>query len=348
MTFERDDYLSWYIPRMMRGDGAINLHASGVPMVDPSEIDRPQGEAMQMSGLFEQRLSEWLDIPAAELVFTPGATGGTLLTLLQLGLPGSEIVVENPIYEPMLRQAERLATVRRLERRFERNWGFSLDDAEKLIGPNTSLVMITEPHNPSGVFSDRDDVLSLARLAAANGATLLINEVYLGYTDQPTYHGAADNIVAVASLSKLLGAYWARAGWLAAPAAVAERLRAAHWNMGMPCQPGAQAGIGFLEQANERRSAARQLARDGVGALDSWIEATANATWIRPQDTGFGCVALPSGSDDRALAEKLHDEDGVLVVPGTWFGAPGTLRVSWLQAGDRLEQGLARLRSAIS
>ncbi|MBW2278459.1 MAG: hypothetical protein JRF63_13280, partial [Deltaproteobacteria bacterium] len=53
------------------------------------------------------------------------------------------------------------------------------------------------------------------------------------------------------------------------------------------------------------------------------------------------------GTNDVTLAEQLHDERDVLVVPGTWFGAPGTLRVSWLQAGDRLADGLARLKAAI-
>jgi len=347
MTFERNDYLGWYIPRMLRGDGALNLHASGVHAVGPHEIDWPDGEMMQMAGLYEQRLAKWLGLPAAEVVGTPGATGGTLLALLELGRRGNEIVVENPIYEPMLRQAERLGAVRRLERRRENGWRFSLDEARALIGPDTSLVMITEPHNPSGVLSPRDDVLALARAAADHSATLLINEVYLGFTDEPSFHGAADNIVVVASLSKLLGAYWARAGWLSAPAAVAGKLRGAHWNMGMPSMPGAQAGIGFLEQADGRRGAARQLAREGIEAVDAWIAATPNASWTRPHDGGFGCVELPPGTDDLLLAETLHDDRGVLVVPGRWFGAPGTLRVSWLQADDRLGDGLARLRALI-
>jgi aspartate/methionine/tyrosine aminotransferase len=57
---------------------------------------------------------------------------------------------------------------------------------------------------------------------------------------------------------------------------------------------------------------------------------------------------LPEGTDDLALAERLHVEHGVLVVPGCLFEAPGTLRVSWLQAGDRLEEGLARLADEVA
>jgi aspartate/methionine/tyrosine aminotransferase len=349
MGFAKNDYLSWYVPRIMRGDGAVNLHASGVPLVPADEIDWPAwpaGEEMRRGPAVEQAIAEWLALPAAEVVFTPGATGGTLLALLELAGPGAGIVVENPIYEPMLRQAERFGEVRRLERRLADGWRLSLDEARSLIDDRTAVVMITEPHNPSGIFAPRDDVLELARIARGHDAVLLVNEVYQGYTDAPSYHGTAENLVVVSSISKLFGAYWARVGWLSAAPAIAGRLRAAHWNMGLPCQPGAQAGLGFLAQGAQRRQLARELGRSMVDEVDSWVQQTGLA-WHRPQGPGFGCVALPAGTDDLALAERLHDELGVLVVPGRWFGVAGTLRLSWLQVGDRLAEGLERLQSLI-
>jgi aspartate/methionine/tyrosine aminotransferase len=47
------------------------------------------------------------------------------------------------------------------------------------------------------------------------------------------------------------------------------------------------------------------------------------------------------------LAEALHDRDGVPVVPGRFFELPGTIRLSWLQAGDRLDAGLERLAARL-
>ncbi|MFO8071133.1 MAG: pyridoxal phosphate-dependent aminotransferase [Polyangia bacterium] len=343
MTFHRNDYLDWYMPRVAADDGAINLHASGMPPLGADEIEPPAGRMERMDRLFEQRLGAWLGIPAAELVFTPGATGGSLLALLHLARKGSRVVVERPIYEPMLRQAERLGAVERLERLAERGWRFSLDEAERLIGGDTSLVMITEPHNPSGILSPREDVLALARIAAKRGARLLVNEIYLGFTGEPSYHGAAENIAVVSSLSKLMGAYWARVGWLAAEPSLVEELRRAHWNMGMPTRPGARAGLGFLERGDELRERARRSTRAGVDAVDEWVRVRPELRWSTPCGVGFGCVELPAGVDDMELAERLHREKGTLTVPGSWFEAPGTLRIAWLQAGDRLAQGLNAL-----
>jgi aspartate/methionine/tyrosine aminotransferase len=56
----------------------------------------------------------------------------------------------------------------------------------------------------------------------------------------------------------------------------------------------------------------------------------------------------PCVPDDVAFAEALHDDRGVLVVPGTHFEVPGSLRLSWLQAGDRLEEGLSILAQALA
>jgi alanine-synthesizing transaminase len=47
--------------------------------------------------------------------------------------------------------------------------------------------------------------------------------------------------------------------------------------------------------------------------------------------------------DDVAFAERLLEEQDVLVVPGTHFEVPGSLRISWLQAGEHLGEGLTRI-----
>ena len=244
----------------------------------------------------------------------------------------------------MLRQAERLNTVRRLVRDPSRAFRFDLAQARQQITERTSFVMLTEPHNPSGLVSPREDVLALADLAAENGAVLLINEVYHGWADTPSYRGAAPNILVVSSFSKLLGAYWARLGWISGDAARLNRLRAAHLNFGMASAPSATVGLAVLEQADALTETARKAAQAGVGVVDRWVQDTPGVSWHRPVAAGFGCVTLPEGVDDVSLAEALHDEHGVLVVPGTLWELPGTLRISWLQTGrSRLDEGLAKL-----
>ncbi len=346
MTFTDNEYLKWYMPRMRRDD-TINLHSSGVEALSAEKAPPAAGDPWTMTARFEAALAKWLEIPAGELLFVPGATGGTVLALLSLVPRGQALVVEEPIYEPMRRQAERLGPVKRFSRRFEDGWRLPVGEIEELLGDDTGAVLITEPSNPSGTFADREDILHIADLAAKRGAFVLINEVYRGFTQAPSYHLCRDNIAVISSLSKLFGAYWARLGWLSAGADIVAKLRLAHLNLGMPSQPSAAVGASIMERAVELRASAIEKARGGLDTVDAWVRATPHLSWSRPQGPGFGAVMLPEPhQDDLRFAERLHEDFGVLVIPGCLFEAPGCIRISWLQSGTKLEEGLALIKEA--
>ncbi len=348
MAFEDADYLSWYVPRVRGAHDAINLHSSGVPPLDFDGLTPTGGNAWALAPAFEEALASWLGHPCAELVYVPGATGGTLLALLTFARPGAGFLVEEPIYEPMRRQAERLGPVARLPRSAANRWELDLETAARQITDETAAVLITEPHNPSGVFAPREQVLALAELAARRGAILLINEVYRGWSDRPSYHGTAENVVVVSSLSKLFGAYAARLGWLSGSPDRVQRLRTGLLNYSMPAAPSAGLGLAMLERADDLVAEARRRAAL-VEPVDAWVRETPGVSWWRPDGAGYGCVALPEGIDDHAFVERLQTERGVLVIPGSLWEVPGSLRLSWLQT-DRpdLERGLEQLASALA
>lgn len=350
MGFDTTRYLDWYMPRVRGLDGSINLHASGVPPLDllPILASPPEGSPWSWAGAFEAALARWLGLAAEEVLYTPGATGGTLLTLLALARPGQGFLVEKPIYEPMLRQAERLGQVARLSRSWESRWSLDLLAAERALDPSVGVVLITEPHNPSGVFAPRDQVLELAHLCEARGAWLLVNEVYRGFSERESLHGQAPNLLVVSSLSKLFGAYAARLGWISGPPEVIARLRHAHLSFGMSGAPGAGVGLALMGQADALVAEARRRSA-GAHLVDAWVKETPKVAWARPEGPGYGLLVLVGDIDDVALAEGLHQRHGVLLVPGTLFEQPGSLRISWLQASHaELDAGLAKVTEALA
>lgn len=340
MSFDENAYLRWYIPKLSPFSDAINLHSSGVPPAPLGELKSPLPKGFEMLGLVEEQLAGVLEIPKEQVIFTPGATGGTLLALLTFGDRQGNLVVETPVYEPMMRQADRLGEVRVLKRTFHQGWQIDLERAEEIIDDRTRLVLITEPNNPSGVFSSRESVIELADICRAKGALLLINEVYLGYSLRKTLHAVADNVLIVNSYSKLLGSYANRIGWVSGSEAIISRLRWASLNTGAASSPAAAVGIGFAKQVAKRTATARKSAANGVDVVDEWIRSRSDVEWIRPEGPGFGAIQLPSGIDDLDFVNRLYEKRNVLAVPGALFLAPGILRISWLGAGGRLGEGL--------
>ena len=116
----------------------------------------------------------------AQVTTAQGASGANFLVCAALLEPGDDVLVERPGYDPLL-GAPRLLGARVV--RFDRDPadGFALDpDAvRRAMTPRTRLIIVTSPHNPTGVVVDDAALDEVGRIAAAQGAYVLVDEVYL-------------------------------------------------------------------------------------------------------------------------------------------------------------------------
>ena len=115
--FDRNDYLAWYIPRIHGPTpNAVDLSSSGVRSLAPEEIEIPAVDPWAAAGLVEAALASWLGIAPNEILFTPGATGGTagehqdrgtetFRGTFQVGVDGTvDVLGREPRPEPRLQQ----------------------------------------------------------------------------------------------------------------------------------------------------------------------------------------------------------------------------------------------------
>ena len=93
---------------------------------------------------------------------------------------GDEVLIERPTYELLVSTAQYLgAEVRYFDRRFEEGFRVSPDQVAKHISSRTRLIVLTNLHNPSGAYTDRETLLAVGEIARQNGARVLVDEVYL-------------------------------------------------------------------------------------------------------------------------------------------------------------------------
>jgi aspartate/methionine/tyrosine aminotransferase len=280
-----------------------------------------------------------------------GTSGANFLAALALVATGDDVLVESPVYDPLPGICLALgANVVRFERRFEDRFAIDPDRVKHAMTPRTRLVIVTHPHNPSGGVTPDEYLAAVARTAEANGAFVIVDEVYLdaarGASTAPAAQ-LAGNIVTTNSLTKSYGLAPLRCGWAIAAAPIAERVRRARDIVdGSGPIPAERLAVIAFSQLDGLAARAQAILQPNVAAFRAFLERT-------PALQGFvqhGTVAFPrlsSGRDSTAFADRLLLEHDTAVVPGRFFEAPSHFRVGLGISHAALTEGLARISALL-
>jgi aminotransferase len=234
------------------------------------------------------------------------------------------------------------------------------------LAPDTRVVVINSPCNPTGRVWAARELETLARGLAVRGGEevfVLSDEVYreLYYGLEPPASPARfhPQTLVAGSLSKSNALTGLRLGWLAGPAPVIAEAIKVHQLVNTAASTFAQrvalsllsAGAG-LESADEEpvsRFPALAAHRSAyVAAREQLVNvaAAAGLEIIPPEGAFYGFLRLPPGiGDSVSLAVRLLDETRVVTVPGRAFGnsGEGWLRLSFTGSVDTIEDGLHRI-----
>jgi len=297
-----------------------------------------------------------LDYGVDELAVTVGGMEALFLSVMATVGPGEELIAPGPAWPNYETQAT-LADGYFTEVELPEATGFDLD-AEAVVdamGEDTAAVVLTTPNNPTGRVFDPDACERVVEAAREHGAYVVADEVYLSltydrepraiaeYTDQP------DHVLTVGSCSKAYAMTGWRLGWLAGDADVLERVVAVRESVtACPSSVGQAAAVAALtgpQEPFEEMYEAFERRRDVVYDRVQGIEGLSC-----PRPEGAFYAFLDPGVDDTlAFAKYLLREHGVVLAPGSGFGAAGAgrLRLSFANSADRLREGLDRIEAGI-
>ncbi|MBK8266037.1 MAG: pyridoxal phosphate-dependent aminotransferase [Nannocystis sp.] len=306
---------------------------------------------------------------SAEVMVSAGAKHALANLFMVTLSPGDEVVILAPYwvsYPDMVRLAggvPRVATAR-----IEDRWQIRPEALAAVLGPRTRFVVINSPSNPTGAVLSGAEIQAIVALIEelAPSAWLILDDIYRRLVYGDAKHVSAfralgdrfDRIVAVDGVSKSYAMTGYRIGFLLAPApviAAASRIQGQMTSgVAMPSQVAALAAL--RDPAGEEVLATmlgafgrrRRLVIEEIGAIES--------VGFLPPDGAFYAFFdvrrhLGPGTpfaDDLALATWLLERESVALVPGTPFGAPGHLRLSYATADEDLREGLSRLRAAFA
>lgn len=269
-------------------------------------------------------------ITAADVLVTTGAAGALFIVATALLERESHLVVVRPNYATNLETPRAIGCcVTHVDLAFEAGFRLDLAALEGAITPDTRLISVTCPHNPTGTMLSWDELGQLDRIAERHRCVLLVDETYrdLTYgTPYPTAASISHRVVAVSSLSKAFGTPGLRLGWLMAQdQTLMETFLAAKEQIGI-CGSvvDERLGIAVLEDRQPLLTTSRARNLRHLQIVREWIAGEPLMEWVEPRG-GVVCFPRmrlrPEFNMDRFYTSLLETH-GTYVGPGHWFEMP--------------------------
>lgn len=296
-------------------------------------------------------------IEADQILTFAGASEAIYAFMHAAVRPDDHIIAFWPGYQSLYEVARSIgAEVTLLPLRAEDGWALDVGALRAALRPNTRLIVLNTPHNPTGALLDRATLDAVVALAEEAGAYLFSDEVY-----RLMEHSAADrlpvaadlgaHVISLGVMSKAFGLAGLRVGWLALrdPALYA-RLSALKDYLSM-CNSAPSEALALIALRARDAVLARgqaMMARN-LPLLDAFFARWAGTLeWVRPR---AGCVGFPRllrPVPVEQFALDLVEQEGVLVLPESVYGSTGNHfrigfgRTAMPEALARLERFLER------
>ncbi len=265
---------------------------------------------------------------------------------------GDHAIIQTPCYQSHLEVARATgAEVTEWPLHFENGWAMELDGLEKNIRPNTRLIVLTTPNNPTGAHLSHAGQQAMVELARSRGIRLFFDEVYRELEHAPQHRLPAvcdlyNRATSLGVMSKSYGLPGLRIGWIATrDGEIFARLQELKDYTSL-CNSAPSEFLAALALRNRGKLLERNLAivRHNIELLDRFFQRWSEAmTWVKPVagPIAFPKLKLPTSS--AAFVQDLVDKQSTLLVPGEVYDRPGFLRLGF--GRKNMLEALARLEA---
>lgn len=342
-------------------DAAISAIEAGATKYTPIDGTAGLKAAIQRKFLRDNNLA----YEPAQIVVTAGAKQALFnLCLGRLG-PGDEAIIPSPYwvsYPDMVLLAEAEPVI--IKAGIEEDFKITPIQLDAAISDNTRLFILNSPSNPTGASYDEAELRALGEILESHPQVVIAaDDIYepIHWADSPFVSFAtacpslAERTVTVNGVSKAYAMTGWRIGYAAGPVELIGAMKTIQsQSTSNPCSVSQEAAQAALDgdQGVVARMAAEYRARHDylVAALNEIpgfeCRPGEGTFYAFPRVTG-ALERLGIGSDTE-LTEHLLNEANVAVVPGSAFGAPGYLRLSFACSRQTLEEAVQRIKLAVS
>ena len=296
--------------------------------------------------------------PASEILITHGGIHAYYLAMQSILNPGDDVLIPDPSWATHSNMAIMLrGNVIRVSAPAENGFIPFFDSWLKALTPKTRVIVLNYPSNPTGAYPTREYLQKLQDFAKEHNLWIVSDEVYgsLYYEERPTsaaaIDGAKERTLIVNSLSKSYAMTGWRVGFLAAPAHIIENALKAGQNSITCVAPFIQKAAAFaltdpaMQDVTAEMRAGYARRRDLVIRLSHELECE-KVKVIPPQGAFYFFLDLRAlKMSSVEMCEKILDEVGVGLVPGSAFGEQGEgfIRMTIAASDEDVEAGFRKI-----
>ncbi|KAH7402517.1 pyridoxal phosphate-dependent transferase [Pyrenochaeta sp. MPI-SDFR-AT-0127] len=300
-------------------------------------------------------------LPPDNILTTPGAIQANYLTAYALVGPGDHVICHYPTYQTLYEVPKQMgAEVDLWKAKPENNWVPAIDDLKALIKPNTKLIVINNPNNPTGAVLGKTFLQELVDIASEKNIIILGDEVY-----RPLFHSISPldkefppsllsmgykNVIVTGSMSKAYSLAGIRIGWIASRNSdIIETIAAArHYTTISVSHFDEQIAAYALHPSTVHNLLARNigLAKTNLALLEKFVLKNEDeCEWVKPVAGTTAFIKIHREGkpvDSVDFCKKLLEKTGVMFVPGQCFGEEwkGYVRIGFVNQTDIITAGL--------
>ncbi|MEH7441666.1 pyridoxal phosphate-dependent aminotransferase [Bacillus sp. JJ1122] len=326
----------------------------------------PSGGLPELKKVIASKLKrdQGLEYKPNEIIVTNGAKHG-LYTLFQVLLnDGDEVIIPIPYWVSYPEQVKLAGGNPVYVEGLEQNdFKITPEQLKEKISSKTRAVIINSPSNPTGMVYSREELKALGDVCLEKGILIISDEIYEKLIYGNTQHVSIAEIsedlkeqtIIINGVSKSHSMTGWRIGYAAGNSKIINAMTdlASH-STSNPTTPAQYASIAAYNGSQEAVEMMRTAFEERLEIIHAKLNETPGFSCVKPQGAFYlfpnakEAARLSGCKDVDEFAEVLLTEANVAVVPGSGFGAPDNLRLSYATSLDQLEEAISRIHQFVN
>lgn len=286
------------------------------------------------------------------IITTHGASGANHHVFYSLISPGDKVISIMPTYQQLYSIPESFgANVFVLKLKEENSFLPDLEKLKKMTTPDTKMICINNPNNPTGALMNEETMREIVSIADSVGAYVMCDETYRHLTQKDEWCVSIADIyekgISVSSMTKVFSLAGLRQGWIASRDLQLRRMFLSHRDYtliscGVLDEMIAAAALKHCDALLKRN---RSIVRENLEILDRWINAQPHLHYVKPQAGTTALVYYDFDIPSAEFCDRMYHQTGAFVVPGDCFEQPKSVRVGYACSKQELIGGLTAFDS---